>query len=93
HLSTLLGIALGARVPDSWSLDFALPLTFLAILVPQVRDRPSLAAAIVAGALAVALAGVPLKLGLMASILVGVAAGVLVEARQRNRGAAQDSLR
>ena len=93
QLSTLLGIALGARIPDSWSLDFALPLTFLAILVPQVRDRPSLAAAIVAGTLAVGLAGIPLKLGLMASIPVGVAAGVLLEARQRKRGAAPDGLR
>ncbi len=92
QLSTLAGIALGARVPDSWALDFALPLTFLAILVPQVRDRPSLAAAIVAGVCAVALAGVPLKLGLMAAILVGVAAGALLEAWQERRRAAQDGL-
>jgi len=93
QLSTLLGIALGARVPESWSLDFALPLTFLAILVPQVRDRPSLAAALVAGALAVALAGMPLKLGLMVSILAGVAVGGLLEIRPRARAAAEDGSR
>jgi len=92
QLSTLAGIALGARVPESWSLDSALPLTFLAILVPQVRDRPSLAAAIVAGVCAVALAGVPLKLGLMAAILAGVAAGALLEAWQPRRGIAQGGL-
>ena len=34
NLRESAGIALGARVPESWSLDFALPLTFLAILVP-----------------------------------------------------------
>ena len=93
QLSTLLGIALGARIPESWSLDFALPLTFLAILVPQVRDRPSLAAALSAGVLAVALAAMPLKLGLMVSILVGVGVGALFEIRPRARAAAEDGSR
>ena len=93
QVSTLLGVALGARVPESWSLDFALPLTFLAILVPQVRDRPSLVAALVAGVLAVVLAGVPLKLGLMISILVGVAAGAAVDAFSIRHAAAQDGPR
>jgi 4-azaleucine resistance transporter AzlC len=90
QLSTLAGIALGARIPEGWSLDFALPLTFLAILVPQVRDRSSLAAALVAGVLAVALAGMPLKLGLMIAIVVGVAVGGLLEIRPRSRAAAED---
>jgi 4-azaleucine resistance transporter AzlC len=80
QLSTLAGIALGARIPESWSLDFALPLTFLAILVPQLKDRPSVASPIVAGVLSVALANLPLKLGLMAAIIIGVAAGAALDA-------------
>ena len=80
QLSTLAGIALGARIPESWSLDFALPLTFLAILVPQLKDRPSVASALVAGVLSVALANLPLKLGLMAAIVIGVAAGAALDA-------------
>jgi len=91
--STLAGIVLGARIPESWSLDFALPLTFLAILVPQLKDRPSVASALVAGGLSVALIGMPLKLGLMAAILGGVAAGALLEALARQRSAEQEPLR
>jgi len=79
QLSTLAGIALGARIPESWSLDFALPLTFLAILVPQLKDRSSVASTVVAGVLSVALAGLPLKLGLIASILIGVAGGAALD--------------
>ena len=93
QVSTLAGIALGARIPESWSLDFALPLTFLAILVPQVRDWPSLVAALLAGFLAVVLAVLPLKLGLMIAILAAVAAGTLLEAWQRKRGDVQDGAR
>lgn len=88
QLSTLAGIALGARIPESWSLDFALPLTFLAILVPQLKDRPSIASALVAGGLSVALAGVPLKLGLMLAIVAGVAVGALLDAMPWRAGSA-----
>jgi 4-azaleucine resistance transporter AzlC len=91
QLSTLAGIALGARIPEAWSLDFALPLTFLAILVPQLKDRPSIASALVAGVLSVALAGLPLKLGLMAAIVIGVAAGALLDALLTARRPAREA--
>ena len=45
QLSTAIGIFLGAALPESWSLDFALPLTFIAMLVPVLQDRPGIAAA------------------------------------------------
>ncbi len=80
QLSTLLGIALGARVPQSWSLDFALPLTFLALLMPMLRNSPAVAAAVCGGLLAVVLAGLPYRLGLLLAVIGGVAAGMALEA-------------
>ena len=44
--STAIGIFLGAQVPEAWALDFTLALTFIALVVPALRDRPSLAAAL-----------------------------------------------
>src|SRR5512145_2495519 len=44
QISTALGIFLGAAIPESWSLDFALPLTFIAMLVPTLKDRAEIAA-------------------------------------------------
>src|SRR5947209_17496119 len=34
--AVILGIVAGAQVPASWSLDFAVVLTFIALLVPAV---------------------------------------------------------
>lgn len=76
---TVIGVLLGTSVPPEWNLGFATPLLFLALLVPTLEDRPSLAAAGVGGVVAVGGAGLPLELGLVVGALVGVAAGLLAE--------------
>ena len=75
QLSTAVGVLLGARLPADWPLDFALPLTFIAIVVPLIRSRAMLLAAGVAGSVALLAAGLPFKLGLLAAALAGMAAG------------------
>ena len=79
QVCTVLGVVAGARVPDSLPLSFAVPLTFLALLVPAVTDRASGAAAVVGGTAAVLGAGLPLNLGLIAGAIGGVLAGLVVE--------------
>ncbi len=74
--STAVGVFLGAQIPAYWSLDFAIALTFIAIVVPALKDRPNVVAALVAGVIAVAAAGLPYKLGLVVATLVGIMAGV-----------------
>lgn len=81
QLCTVAGVVVGARVPESLPLEFAVPLTFLALLVPAVTDRASAVAAAVGGTGAVVGAGLPLNLGLIAGAVAGVAAGVAVETR------------
>lgn len=84
QLSTLAGVLFGTQVPDSWSLDFTLALTFIGMVVPLCRYRPNLAAAAVAGLVAVLTAAWPYRLGLMAATVSGIAAGVLLERRARS---------
>jgi 4-azaleucine resistance transporter AzlC len=81
QLATAVGVFVGARVPAEWNLDFALPLTFIALIVPALADRPSAAAAVVAGLFAVLAAGLPYQLGLAVAALAGVAAGLLAARR------------
>ena len=81
QLSTLAGVIFGTQVPESWSLEFTLALTFIGMVVPLCKYRPNLAAALVAGAVGVLTHGWPFRLGLMAATLSGIAAGVLFEKR------------
>jgi 4-azaleucine resistance transporter AzlC len=78
QISTAIGILAGATAGESWSLDFALPLTFIALVVPALDGRPALAAAAVAGAIAVAGHDWPYSTGLMTAAVAGVAVGTLV---------------
>lgn len=82
QISTLAGILLGTGLPDSLSLEFALPMTFLALLLPSMTHRPSLLAASSAGLAAVLLAGLPYKLGILLSALLGIGVGMVWERRQ-----------
>jgi 4-azaleucine resistance transporter AzlC len=82
QVSTAVGVFLGAAVPPEWPLDFTLPLTFIALVIPSLKDRPTVAAALSAGAAALLAFGLPYKLGLILAALVGIAIGMVVEARR-----------
>ena len=89
QLSTAVGVFLGAQIPAAWSLDFTLPLTFIALIIPALKDRASVVSALVAGVVAVAALTMPLKLGLMTAMIAAIGAGYWVEQRQK-RGRAED---
>ena len=79
QVSTALGIYVGARIPGSWNLEFALPLTFIALVRPAVTDRATAAAAITAGVVAVLAHGLALRLGLIMAAVTGIGIGILAE--------------
>lgn len=80
--STAVGILLGAVIPDGWSLDFALPLTFIALLVPALRNRAGTAASLTGGIMALLAYSLPYKLGIIVAAGAGIVAGMLVEKRK-----------
>lgn len=79
---TLLGVMLGQGIPQlqHLGLEFAMAATFTGIVVPLLRNRPMVGAALVAAATALLCRGLPYKLGLMLAALAGVAAGLALEA-------------
>lgn len=80
NVATLLGaLAVGSVAdPAAWGLDAAVPAGFLALLWPQVRSRPTLAAALLGAAIALIAApllppGVPILLAGLGAVLLAVA--------------------
>ncbi len=79
QLTTIAGVLFGTTVPESVGLEFAVPLVFLALLIPAMEDGPTTVAGVLSGIVAVGTAGLPLNLGLLVGATVGIVSGVLTE--------------
>ena len=79
--ASFAGATIGRALPPEWSLDFAAPLTFIAMFAPALRSAPHVAAALVATVLALLFAGLPWNLGLILAAAAAMATGAAVEHR------------
>ncbi len=82
QVSTAAGVFLGTQVPESWSLDFAIPLTFIALAMPVIKEKTAMAAALTAGLIATVAVNLPFNLSLIVAALVGILIGLLLEWRR-----------
>jgi predicted branched-subunit amino acid permease len=78
-----IGAVLGAQVPTNWSLDFAVPLIFLAMLIPAIKDRGTAIAAVVAGIVALLTIELPFRSSLIIAALAGIATGFLSDRKRK----------
>jgi 4-azaleucine resistance transporter AzlC len=79
QVSSLIGIRVGAGIGENWPVGFALPLTFIALVVPGLRSRPSVLAAVTAGMIGLLTVNFPYKTGLLLAAFCGIAVGLLAE--------------
>ena len=85
---TLVGALIGTSIPQGLALDFAMPITFLAMLGPMLRTRAHLAAALVSVTTALIFAFLPYNLGLLAAAALAMITGAgveLIETRRARR--------
>jgi len=87
YIMTLVGAVVGSAIPPEFALDFAVPITFLAMIAPMLRSFAHIAAAFVAVALALSLTFVPYNLGLILAGFGGMITGSYVELVQDRRKA------
>jgi len=73
------GILLANRIPESWQVGFAGTLALLAVMIPLTINRAALAGVLVAGAVAVAAAGLPFRMGLLLAVICGMAVAMLFD--------------
>src|SRR5688572_1622084 len=76
---SIIGIVLAAEVPAQWGLEFTAILALIAMTLPLIVGKPALVGAVTAGVIAVAAAGLPLKLGLLVAVVAGIAAAMATE--------------
>ncbi len=85
--ASMVGIALGAIVPVSWSLEFGAVLALMALMLPYITTWPVLISVLAAALTAWVTQLWPLRLGLLAAVIVGIVAGIWAERRILARGA------
>lgn len=76
HASVIAGFVFGNFAPPSWSLDYAVPLSFVALLIPTLKTRKHVAVAIFSSLASILFHHMPLKTGLIftAFLSIGLAA-------------------
>jgi predicted branched-subunit amino acid permease len=85
--ASVAGAAVGRSIPPDYALDFAVPITFLAIVAPMLRSLPHLVAAGVSILLSLALAWMPWGTGLLVAAGGAMTAGAVTEAALERRRA------
>ena len=85
YLFTLLGAIGGTAIPPAFALDFAVPITFLALFAPALRTLAHVAAALTSTLVALALAGIPFNMGLIVAAVAAMLVGALVETLMERR--------
>lgn len=73
--ATVAGVLVGKEIPADWNLDFAIPLTFIAIIVPNLRNIPQIAAALSAGYMAILAHDLPHNIWIIVAGLTGIIVG------------------
>ncbi|MDW7671106.1 MAG: AzlC family ABC transporter permease [Bacillota bacterium] len=88
--ATIAGLILGSLIPSQLGLDFAIPLTFTAVLFKSIDDFAVVAAVLFSAFVAVAAAQMPLNSSLILAAIAGIAAGSMTENILSRRKEASD---
>jgi 4-azaleucine resistance transporter AzlC len=84
QVSTAMGIFIGSQIPQGWPLGFVLPLTFIALVVPALKDRANIVAVVTAAVISILTYNFPFKTGILISAFIGILLGLLIEGRSRS---------
>ena len=83
QVSTIMGIYLGSIVPEELGLKFAIPLTFIAIIINELKKIDHLIVMIVSGLTATFFYNAPFKTYIIISPLIGLFAAIIINKLKR----------
>ena len=79
QLSTIAGVIAGSTIPDNWELAFAIPLTFIAIVVPLLKNTPTITSALTSSFIAIFGQSLPWNTWIIVAALGGIFIGASIE--------------
>ena len=85
QLTTIIGIFLGSIVPDEWGLKFAIPLTFLAIIINEFRKLDHVLVMLISGISSLIFFDIPFKAYIIITPLIGLLSALLIIKFKENK--------
>ena len=82
QISTVAGVFLGTNIPPYLNLEFAIPLTFIAIILPKLKSLAQICTAITASIIAIFGQELPYGLWIIAASISGMLVGGLINQRK-----------
>lgn len=82
---TYVGAVVGTAIPPEYSLDFAIPICFIALTAPMMRSLPHFLAALVSITATLLLIWIPYNLGLIIAGIIAMMVGAQTELWLRKR--------
>jgi predicted branched-subunit amino acid permease len=79
YTMTYVGAKLGSSIPPEYALDFAIPITFLALIAPALRTLPHVMAAATSAVVAMMCMNMPYSLGIIIAGIAAMIAGAQAE--------------
>ena len=82
QISTVTGVFLGANIPTYLNLEFAIPLTFIAIILPRLKSIAQIITAVTASIIAIFGQDIPYGLWIIVASISGMFIGGLINQRK-----------
>ena len=85
QISTVVGVIAGSTIPENWELAFAIPLTFIAVVVPLLKNFPTIICARTSSLIAICGQSLPWNSWILVAAFGGILLGALIEKWNHSR--------
>lgn len=84
HSAVIAGFIFGNFAPKAISLDYAIPISFVALLIPTLKNYKYILVAVFSSVVSLLLHNLPFRTGLMATALLGIALAFVLTHKKGN---------
>ncbi len=83
NTGVILGFVFGNFAPTSWALDYAVPLSFVALVIPSLKNNKYVMVAGFSSISSIVLTNLPFNLGLICTAVLAISLGAYLTKKKR----------